>query len=570
MNYQLIPQENKAEILEKAVLNETPEQLAETYRELGYIEMTARALGLACRFCGVEKVRVLAECGATFDIPKNETAERRYHCYSGMKYDNYRSNYSLYLLKIFKQIKGACCCKGLKPVKRAATDDKKYLPFLSDGERLEVLRFLCGNRDALSFDPSEMLYYAIFTRDTVIVDELKEMGIKLSDIRLKRLADGGMASDSYWYEWGAMMNKLSDEDYLPVMRAFAEELGGKPFHCTGKIYDITKKRFVNAEILEFFRDNFKTEKLNKTEVIRSLIDYNAADSLSVIEKLGWLDNPKRRDEMIDYAQNMGNRIECVAWLLDFKNRTADPAAEQAKAEKKMLRELNANPNSVTMLRKLWSYKERSDGTLIITNYKGTATQVTVPEKIGKSTVTAIGNGAFAGASGVGAGTVTANFTNKQMQARRQITSLTLPKTLEYIGDGAFTYLQSLESIDIPESVKEIGAFAFDVCDSLTEITVPGSVRKIGKYAFAGCNNLRKVKICEGVVEIGAGAFSNDLQLKEIELPKSLKRLLSQKLRFNTVEALDNFSFMTAYCPKGSYAEEYCKSKGINVKETVPK
>ena len=47
MDYKNIPQENKAEILEQAVLNETPEQLAQTYRELGYIEMTARALGLA-------------------------------------------------------------------------------------------------------------------------------------------------------------------------------------------------------------------------------------------------------------------------------------------------------------------------------------------------------------------------------------------------------------------------------------------------------------------------------------------------------------------------------------------
>ena len=34
-----------------------------------------------------------------------------------------------------------------------------------------------------------------------------------------------------------------------------------------------------------------------------------------------------------------------AWLLDFKNRTADFAAERKKAEQKMMRELNANPNS---------------------------------------------------------------------------------------------------------------------------------------------------------------------------------------------------------------------------------
>ena len=273
------------------------------------------------------------------------------------------------------------------------------------------------------------------------------------------------------------MSKLSDEDYLPVMKMFFEELsgsnddaaaaqkaaGGQSFYCTEKIYEITKKRFADPKIFEFFRDHFRHDKINKTKIIRGLIDENSVGALPMVETLSWLDNPKRRDEMIDYARQT-NKIECTAWLLDFKNRTADLAAEQAKAEKKMLRELNANPNSVTELKKKWSYKQQEDGTLIITNYKSTATSVNVPETIGKSTVTAIGNGAFAGASGVGAGSVTANFTNAQMKARRMITSLTMPKTLKYIGDGAFTFLKSLECIEIPEGVEEIGAFAVDECD----------------------------------------------------------------------------------------------------------
>jgi len=128
-------------------------------------------------------------------------------------------------------------------------------------------------------------------------------------------------------------------------------------------------------------------------------------------------------------------------------------------------------------------------------------------------------------------------------------------------------LKSLEKIEIPEGVEEIGAFAFDGCDSLTEITVPGSVKRIGMYAFAGCKKLRKVTLCEGVLEIGAGAFSNDLNLKEIFLPKSLKRLLAKEYRYQTVEALDFCSILTAYCPKGSYAEEYCKAKGIKLEIT---
>lgn len=492
MDYTAIPQENKAEILEQAVINSPLEELVKTYKELGYIEMTARALGTACRFRGLETVKTLVDCGATFDVPTAEGAEERYHCYSGTKWDNYRTNYSLYLLNITKHIKGACCCKGLKLLKQVKKDDKTALKFLPDSERAEVLKYLCENAEKLSFAPEEMLYYAIFSRDDFIVSELKKLGVRLSEKRVNIITNGGPISDGYWYEWVSMTGKLPDEDYLPVMRRIAAELDGKQFHCTGKVYDVTKKRFVNSEILGFFRDNFKTEKLNKTDVIRSLIDYNAVDSMSIIEKLGWLDDPKRRDEMIEYAQNQQDRVECVAWLLDFKNRTADFAAEREKAEKKMMRELNASPTSVAVMKKTWGYKKQEDGTLIITSYKGTSTDVRVPERIGKSTVTAIGEGAFSGGSGLCGGRVTTYASYEQQKARRTITKITLPESVTFIGNGAFADMTSLTDINIPESVTEIGDVAFYQCVSLEKIALPNTIKHIGEYAFRSCDKLTAV------------------------------------------------------------------------------
>lgn len=492
MDYTAIPQVYKAEILEHAVINSSLEELVKTYKELGYIEMTARALGLACRFRGAEVVKTLVEHGATFDFPKSEELERRYHCYSGMKYHNYRSDFSLYLLNITKQIKGACCCKGLKPLKQIKKDDKTALKTLPDSERAEVLKYLCENAEKLSFSPEEMLYYAIFARDDFIVAKLKKRGVKLSDTRVKFITDGGPITDSYWYEWTAMIDKLPNEDYLPVMEKIAAELDGKPFHCTGKVYDITKKRFANPEILVFFRNNFKTEKLNKTDVIRSLIDYNALDSLPVIEKLGWLDNPKRRDEMIAYAQSRKDRVECVAWLLDFKNRTADFAAERAKAEKKMMRELNASPFSVAAMKKTWSFRKREDGTLTITNYKGNEKEVAVPEKIGKSTVEEIGGGAFAGSSGLCGGRVVSRASYEQEEVHRAITKLVIPDSVNVIGIGAFADMLSLTEIDLPNGVVEIGYAAFYNCVALCRLVIPKTVKLIGKFAFNHCDKLTVV------------------------------------------------------------------------------
>jgi len=475
-------QENKTELLEYAVLNQTPEQLAETVRGLGHIDMTARALGLACRFRGVETVRTLTECGANFDIPQDEDIERLYHCYSGMKFDNYRSDFSLYLLKTFRQIKGACCCKGLKLAKRAETDNKKYLLFLPDNERLKVLRYLCENKDRLLFNPSEMLFYAIFARDTVIVEELKSLGIGLSEKRLKRLTEGGMASDSYWYEWCAMMGKLSDEDYIPVMKMIAAELGGKPLYCTGKVYDTVKKRFADKEIFDFFSNNFRTDKLNKTKIIRDLIDCNSVGMLPEIEKLGWLGNPKRRDELIEYAQKE-NKTECTAWLLDFKNRTADLVSEQKRAEKRMMTELNASPDSVLIMKKTWSFKKREDGTLIITGYKGNRTEIAVPEKIGKNVVSAIGEYAFSMNA--------PQLTDERALNRSRITKVIVPPTVRTIGEFAFggtrwitghyNVVSMLEEVILPGSLEifadkesaENAPIIFDKCPKLT-VKIPHS------------------------------------------------------------------------------------------------
>lgn len=483
-----IPQEEKAELLDRAVINSTPEELTRIFKELGDIEMTARALGLACRFRGLDIVKTLVELGATFDFPNTEAVENRYHCYTGTKWANYRTNYSLYLLSITKQVKGACCFKGTKFLKKIAREDKTFFKLLSDGERLEILDHFCENAARIGFSPDEMLYFAILGRDELIADELQKRGVKLSETRVKYITEGGAITDGYWYEWTAILDKMSDEDFLPVLKRLAPELGGKKFHCTAKLFRSLKKHFTTAANLEFIRDNFKLEKINKTDVVRGVINNNSADSLPMIEQLGWLADPKRRDEMIEYAQKL-NRVECVAWLLDFKNRTADFAAERIKAERKMTRELNASPTSIAVMKKTWGYRKEEHGGLTITSYKGEAKEVTIPETIGKGVVTAIGKGAFAGGSGLCAGRVVTYATFEQQTARRLIQRVAIPNTVTEIDNGAFADMTALLEINIPESVETIGEVAFYQCPNLPRIVIPKSVKFIGEYAFRKCDKL---------------------------------------------------------------------------------
>ncbi|MBD5112741.1 MAG: leucine-rich repeat domain-containing protein [Ruminococcaceae bacterium] len=560
----ILSEEEKSAALLTAVINQSPEEISATYKELGYLEMSAAALGTACRFCGVDAVRALVEGGAKFSFPESEEIEKAYSCYVGTLSENYRTNYSLYLLKIFKHIKGACCFKGTKLLKKAVREDKKALPFLSDEERVKVLDYLYETRDKIDFDPSEMLFYAYFAQDDIIVDELKKLGVTLSETRIKYITNGGASSDGYWYEWCSLMGNLNKENLIPIMNRIRGEFSGK-FHFTEWLYHRCEAIFFEPEIFEYFIDNFKQEKMNKSQIIRELIDKESVDVLPIIEKAGWLSRPQKRDEMIKYASD-NNKTECTAWLMDFKNRTADFAAEREKAEKKMRRELNAAPNSVTALKQIWSYKKQENGELIITNYKGSSMEVVVPETIGKSTVTIIGNGAFATESGR-AGVVYTNATYEQLAHRRQITKITLPKTIKKIDIGAFIRTDSLQEIEIPDGVEEIGMFAFYECNSLTRIVIPGSVKTIGKFAFAWCKNLKEVIIHNGVEEINECAFYHDIQLERIEIPASVKIIKISRLANNEIAgAFHECPKLSVICPKDSEAEKYCEDFGYKIND----
>ncbi len=93
-------------------------------------------------------------------------------------------------------------------------------------------------------------------------------------------------------------------------------------------------------------------------------------------------------------------------------------------------------------------------------------RLTVPSRVDSHSVTAIG--AFA-------------FTNKSFS------SVTLPKTIKDIGNGAFMDCRELTAVTVPEGVLSIGDNAFYGCTQLAEVTIPVSVEYIGIDAFEECS-----------------------------------------------------------------------------------
>lgn len=103
-----------------------------------------------------------------------------------------------------------------------------------------------------------------------------------------------------------------------------------------------------------------------------------------------------------------------------------------------------------------------------------------------------------------------------------MTSVELSPGLTAIGDGALAGCSGLTGIEIPSSVTMIGWQAFSHCSSLASITIPASVTLIGGRAFESCSGLKSVYVCwetPSAINTHADAFPEEYKSCILYVPQ---------------------------------------------------
>ena len=108
-------------------------------------------------------------------------------------------------------------------------------------------------------------------------------------------------------------------------------------------------------------------------------------------------------------------------------------------------------------------------------------------------------------------------------------SVTLPSSLEYIGEKTFYCFMKLETVTIPDNskLKYVYTSAFEKCTLLKSINLPKGLESIYSRAFISCSNLTNLTLPSTLTRIDETAFSAGPRFKNNELTKGVTTITSR-------------------------------------------
>lgn len=190
----------------------------------------------------------------------------------------------------------------------------------------------------------------------------------------------------------------------------------------------------------------------------------------------------------------------------------------------------------------------SGGSYKAVTYTGTNSNITIPEKIGDYSVTAIAD----------------DFLYNK-DASLVVTSVTIPYTVTSIGNNAFRGCTKLQNVSFQSNrVRDTSSFLYWVYES--------DLRTIGTYAFAGDTAITSIDLSvDGVTTINAHAFDGCTGITTLKFPRTIATVGEDA--FNGLDNLNSFYYygdvdqwmkinFTSHT-KGTHPNAYAKSVNIS-------
>ena len=338
----------KVQILEEAVCKGTLEDLKDVLRTYKTFELTARALGLAGRYRGIDFVRELVNNGATFNYECKPDLQRKYSIFQKTAAGRYSTEY--YLMLVPTRLDLNPKNKGLSNFEYDYTPmyGVSYMNITGELEqgvlpleyRLEIAKYLSENTK-LGVSLDEMLFWALTRNELDFADALIKAGINLQEysptyyVSAEELdpefgfifekptymytITSGMQS-VFWNSYVTGLSNLEADQVVPVLERYNDlaALAGKRLFFSQKLFDEVKW---SEESIGFALENIDLSKINQKKALEVAVSENDVPVIAKLADAGWLNQTARIDSLIKIAMD-NQRHECVAWLLDYKNRKA--------------------------------------------------------------------------------------------------------------------------------------------------------------------------------------------------------------------------------------------------------
>lgn len=128
--------------------------------------------------------------------------------------------------------------------------------------------------------------------------------------------------------------------------------------------------------------------------------------------------------------------------------------------------------------------------------------------------------------------------------------VTIPDTVEVVGESAFENNQKVQFVVIPKSVKRLDAYVFWGCNHLEEVVLGKGLTAVDEYSFAGCTGLKQITIPDNVQSIDAQAFAGCTNLTDIYIPATVTSIAE--------DAFLNCDNVTIHADEGSVAAQFAQ------------